>query len=140
MSEFRIESNPGWNESGRGQHPAEIHFILTGSKGAFVWQLTTGIGPAGPYHSADENGPLLSGVNLSSPMSMGVFAHSELTVQNHGEGSIHDNCEYLEGRACVGDYAHFSDQECVKAFATEGFDGVQRVLEAKYLKHYGEPA
>ena len=142
MTEFRILTYPGYNVAGNGQHGTELVMAVVGSRGALVWRLNTGIRPVGPYPSHNLDSVLLEGVNFSSPMSMGIAAHSELdtTTASEADYKIHDNCEFLGGRACVCDYQEYSTKEPMIAFACEGFDGVRKVLERKYLEHYGEPA
>lgn len=142
MAEFRIGTYPGYNEPGKGQHSTEIYCALIGSEGAIVWRLSTGIAPIGPYRSQDEDANLLEGVNKSYPNSMGIAAHSELTSRTAAaeDHMITDKCEFLSGRACVCDYQEFITKEPTRAFACEGFDGVRKVLEKKYLEHYGKEA
>jgi hypothetical protein len=139
MTEFRITSQKGWNTEKNGQHSTEIHFALLGEHGAMVWQLSTGIAPEGKWPSSNRDGPLLHGVNLGSPMGMGLFAHAELNEKTatETEYSINDSCEYLDGRACVCNYARYVDKDLMQAFACEGFDGVRAVLEKEYKEHYG---
>lgn len=142
MAEFRTGTYPGYNKPDNGQHGTEIYFALIGSEGAMVWRLNTGIAPIGQYRSQDEHAPLLEGVNKSYPRSTGIAAHSELTSRTATaeDYMITDKCEFLSGRACVCDYQTFISKEPMMAFACEGFDGVRKVLEKKYLEHYGKEA
>lgn len=136
---FEITSTPGYNRKEFGQHPTELNFLLHGEEGTLVWRLSTGISPKGHYPSMDSHGPLLEGVNLSSPMSFGLVTHSELTDKNADavDYNINDKCEYRNGRACVCDYSRASTPEITQAFACEGIPGVERELRKVYLEHYG---
>lgn len=73
---------------------------------------------------------------------MGLSAHSEMTPENcaGGEYPVTDNCDYLEGRACVCTYwTGMKDKELMMAFACEGFAGVEKILTTIYKEHYNEP-
>lgn len=71
---------------------------------------------------------------------MGLSAHSEMTIENcSGDSVITDDCDFLEGRACVCTYWTGSkDKELMMAFACEGYAGVERILTETYKEHYGE--
>lgn len=135
---FEITSTPGWNNES-GQHSTELLFCLHGDEGSLIWHLAVGMSPMGQWPSQDPHGPLLYKVNLHSPMSMGLHAHSELTSANADSETylIHDACEYREGRACVCDYSQSMTTELDQAFACEGIPGVERELRKVYLEHYG---
>lgn len=137
---FDIRTYKGYNVKEHGQHSTELVLSVTGEEGAMVWRLSTGLGPTGPWPSPDTSGPLLYGVNLSPPMGMGVAAHSELTPHNASEESykISDSCEFLNGRACVCDYSKGLDEDLMKAFACDGFEGAERRLTELYIDHYGK--
>jgi hypothetical protein len=142
VSTFTITSTPGYNTE-RDQHSVELNFALKGTRGVLVWQLALGIVPLGFRANGTETGRILYDVNLAPPSDMGCGAHTELDEHSASdtESAIHENCEYLDGRACVGTYwTGQAGSELFPALATEGIEGVRRVLEQKYLEHYGEPA
>ncbi|QWY83497.1 hypothetical protein [Rhizobium phage RHph_X2_28B] len=144
MGEFRVRTYNGYNKEKYGQHPTELVFSVTGSEGAMVWRLSTGITPkTGPYTSGgskERNLEALYNVNINGPTDMGLCAHSELNERTvHDDSPISESCEFLEGRACVCDYqTGLAGKELFPAFACEGFDGVKKILEQKYREHYGK--
>lgn len=145
MTEFRTLTYPGWNKPGIGQHSVELCFALIGEQGAIVWRLALGIAPIGVYptRGGSHNITALYNINTSEPCDMGLSAHSELNERTMHDDSLTgtDSCEFLQGRACVCDmYTGLAGAELMPAFACEGFDGVRKILERKYLEHYGEPA
>jgi hypothetical protein len=137
---FAVTTYPGWNEAGKGQHSTELVCSVTGTEGAMVWRLSTGMIPAGPYPSNDKYSNLLEKVNKTFPSSMGLAAHSELSMKNASTSnySITDSCEFLEGRACVCDLSRNLTSDFTQAFACEGFEGVRKLLETEYIAHYGK--
>ena len=142
MADFRVTSTPGYNTEKYGQHGTELNFTLRGEQGAIVAHINTGIAPLGHWPSSESFGPTCESVNLSHASSMGIFAHSELNERTASdtESSMNEKCDWLEGRACVCDGQWYAQTETMKAFACEGFDGVKRVLEGLYERHYGEKA
>ena len=134
---FDIRTMSGYNTKEHGQHPTEITMSVVGTSGAIVWRYSTGVTPSGPYGRPE----ILTGTNLREPSALGVSAHSEMTQENCADlnNVITDNCEYLEGRACVCTYwTGGRDKELMTAFACEGFAGVEKILTTVYKEHYNE--
>lgn len=134
---FDTRTMSGYNTKDHGQHPTEIAMSVTGPSGAMVWRYSTGVTPLGHYGDPE----LLYGVNLRPPSSMGLSAHSEMTIENcaGNEFAIAEDCEFLSGRACVCTYwTGMKDKELMMAFACEGYAGVEKILTQTYKEHYNE--
>lgn len=138
---FDIRTYNGWN-SKDGRHSVELVMAVIGTEGAMVWRLALGITPLGHFnYTTEPNITSLYNVYTSSPHDMGLAAHSELNerTMHDSESFVTDSCEFLEGRACVCDYhTGLAGSRLLPAFACEGFDGVRKVLEEEYTKHYGK--
>jgi len=139
---FETRTYNGWNDKD-GRHPVELVMAVIGIEGAMVWRLALGIYPTGPRytHTSEHNITSIYKVLVGPPTDMGLTAHSELNgrTKHDTESPTNDSCEFLEGRACVCDYyTGLAGSRLLPAFACEGFDGVRKVLETEYAKHYGK--
>lgn len=136
---MKITSFNGYNDES-GQHPTELCFAVSGRRGAVVWRLNTGLAPAGHWPSRFADGLLLYKCNVSYPSTMGVTAHSELDENTvHAENyDMSEECEFLDGRACVCTYSRHLTSDFTSTFACEGIPGVERLLTEIYTEHYGE--
>lgn len=137
MKTFKVETFKGYNGPNTGQHPTELVFILRGDAGAVVWRMGTGVAPTSEYYK--RNYEPLYGVNIFTPTGYGLYAHSELTIENSsGEDyTLSESCSFLDGRACACTMqTGMRDKEFFQAFACEGFAGIQKLLETVYTEEY----
>lgn len=136
---FSVSTFKGYNEPGNGRHATELVMAVVGEHGAIVWRMTTGVTPYSPVTGYNSGYELLYDVCLDRPGCVGLSAHSEMTMENTSEPDnvITENCEYLSGRACVCTmFTGMKGKELFKAFACEGFQGVEAILTREYKEHY----
>jgi hypothetical protein len=107
---------------GRGQHNAEMDFILKSSMGAFVLKINTGW----LLNKKEQNG-------ISHIFPSGGYIGFHF-LQQGDYGFQTEKCEYLNGKSCYGDGSFCDAHQYAKILVEKGSDAVFEKMEERFIE------